>query len=235
MPSWCARRRWVGYLASCTVDRRLESRDWREVPAAFSRVFLPDLSPTRCGVGRGSSTSADGDRKSSDQCSIFVAIYKFKSFTSNYNHAAQNAPNYVIAFQGTINKSVTRFCDFKLDLLYICNRLHESSRFQLAVQAVQSIVVVAGTLRIWLAGHSLGSAMSLLAGNNVTKLGYSVDTYLFNPPSFSVPVEIIKNEKLRHRIHFTSSIVKAGLAVAVKGRHQRPQQDDSFILLSAWT
>ncbi|XVF10060.1 hypothetical protein REPUB_Repub07fG0151000 [Reevesia pubescens] len=103
--------------------------------------------------------------------------------------------------------------------------------FQLAVL---SIVAVAGTSSIWLAGHSLGSAISLLAGKNVTMMGYSVGAYLFNPPFFSVPVEIIKNEKLKHGIRFTSSIVKAGLAVAVKGSHQRPKQDDPFVLLSAW-
>ncbi|XVF12666.1 hypothetical protein REPUB_Repub08aG0138600 [Reevesia pubescens] len=102
------------------------------------------------------------------------------------------------------------------------------------MQAVQGIVAIAGTSSIWLAGHSLGSAISLLAGKNMAKMGYRIETYLFNPPFFSVPVEIIKNEKLKHGIHFTSSIVKAGLAVAVKGRHQRPQQDDPFILLSAW-
>ncbi|XVF10061.1 hypothetical protein REPUB_Repub07fG0151000 [Reevesia pubescens] len=166
--------------------------------------------------------------------SVFGAIYEFKSFTSKCNHSAQNAPNYVIAFRGTIKKSDTRSRDLKLDLLCIRNRLHESSRFQLAMQAVLSIVAVAGTSSIWLAGHSLGSAISLLAGKNVTMMGYSVGAYLFNPPFFSVPVEIIKNEKLKHGIRFTSSIVKAGLAVAVKGSHQRPKQDDPFVLLSAW-
>ncbi|XP_022734171.1 GDSL esterase/lipase At4g10955-like [Durio zibethinus] len=166
--------------------------------------------------------------------SIFGAIYEFQSFTCKYNHSGQNAPNYVIAFRGTVNKSNTRSRDLKLDLLCLRNRLHESSRFQLAIQAVQSIVTVAGTSSIWLAGHSLGSAISLLAGKNVTKMGYRVETYLFNPPFFSVPVEIIKNEKLKHGIRFTSSIVKAGLAVAVKSCHHRPQQDDPFVLLSAW-
>ncbi|XVF50990.1 hypothetical protein PTKIN_Ptkin04bG0147500 [Pterospermum kingtungense] len=165
--------------------------------------------------------------------SIFGAIYEFKSFPFNYNHSAQNAPNYVIAFRGTINKSNTRSRDLKLDLMCIRNRLRESSRFQIAMQAVQSIVAVAGSSSIWLAGHSLGSAISLLAGKNVTKMGYRVETYLFNPPFFSVPVEIIKSEKLKHGIRFTSSVVKAGLA-AVKGRHQRPQQDDPFTLLSGW-
>ncbi|XP_022737639.1 GDSL esterase/lipase At4g10955-like [Durio zibethinus] len=166
--------------------------------------------------------------------SIFGAIYKFNSFAFNYNHSAQSAPNYVIAFRGTINKSDSMSRDLKLDLLSIRNKLHESSRFQLAMQAVQRIVAVAGTSSIWLAGHSLGSAISLLAGKNVTKMGYGIETYLFNPPFFSVPLGIIKNEKLKHGIRFTNSIVKAGIAVAVKGCHQRRQQDDPFVLLSAW-
>ncbi|OMP02223.1 putative triacylglycerol lipase [Corchorus olitorius] len=165
--------------------------------------------------------------------SIFGAIYGFKSFAFDYNHLAQNAPNYVIAFRGTITKSDSRSRDLKLDLLCICNRLHESSRFQLAMQAVQNMAAVAGTSNIWLAGHSLGSAISLLAGKNATRMGYCVETYLFNPPFLSVPVEKIKSEKLKHGIRYTSSMVKAGLA-AVKGSHQRVQQDDPFVLLSAW-
>ncbi|KAK8569607.1 hypothetical protein V6N13_046656 [Hibiscus sabdariffa] len=164
--------------------------------------------------------------------SIFGAIYEFKSFTSEFNRSAQNAPDYVVAFRGTINKSNTMSRDLKLDIRCVRNRLHETSRFQLAMQAVQSIIDVAGTSRIWLAGHSLGSAISLLVGKNVTKMGYSVEAYLFNPP-FSASIEMIKDGKLKDGIRITTSIVKAGLAAA-KGHHRSPQPDDPFMLLSKW-
>ncbi|XVF12665.1 hypothetical protein REPUB_Repub08aG0138500 [Reevesia pubescens] len=45
--------------------------------------------------------------------SILGAIYEFKSFTFNYKHSTQNAPKYVIAFRGTINKSNIRSRDLK--------------------------------------------------------------------------------------------------------------------------
>ncbi|KAE8676179.1 GDSL esterase/lipase [Hibiscus syriacus] len=166
--------------------------------------------------------------------SIFGAIYEYKFSHFNHNYSAQNSPHYVIAFQGTITKSNTRSRDLKLDFLCVRNRLHESSRFQLAMQTVESIFVVAGNSRIWLTGHSLGSAISLLIGKNMTKMGYNVEAYLSNSPFLSAPVEGIKNEKLKHGIHFTSSVVKAGLAVAVKGRNHRPDKDDPFSSLSSW-
>lgn len=68
----------------------------------------------------------------------------------------------------------------------------------------------------------------------MTKMGYNVEAYLFNPPFLSAPVEGIKSEKLKQGIRFTSSVVKAGLAFAVKGRNLRHEQDDPFSSLSAW-
>ncbi|KAK9045153.1 hypothetical protein V6N11_059042 [Hibiscus sabdariffa] len=174
--------------------------------------------------------------------SIFGAIYEFKFSNFNHNHSAQKSPHYVVAFRGTINKSNTRSRDLKLDFLCVRNRLHESSRFQQAMQAVESIFAVAENSRIWLTGHSLGSAISLLVGKNMTKMGYNVEAYLFNPPFLSAPVEGIKSEKLKHGIRFTSSVVKAGLAAAVKGlnhnhnkhNNHRPEKDESFSSLSGW-
>ena len=166
--------------------------------------------------------------------SIFGAIYELKSFACNFTCSFQKAPKYVIAFRGTIRKRESILRDVKLDILCLCNKLQQSSRFQVAMQALQHILHLAGASNIWLTGHSLGSAIALLGGKNMTKLGYPIETYLFNPPFFSAPLEKMKSEKLKHGIHFTSSVVKAGLAVAVKGRHQKPQQDDTFVALSSW-
>uniref|UniRef100_A0A5B6ZBU8 Putative Lipase class 3-related protein n=1 Tax=Davidia involucrata TaxID=16924 RepID=A0A5B6ZBU8_DAVIN len=166
--------------------------------------------------------------------SIFGAIYEFKFPASNYNYLAKNPPRFVVAFRGTINKPGTRSQDLKLNLQVICNGLQKSSRFQLAMQAVQNMVAVAGAANIWLAGHSLGSAIALLAGKNMVKMHCPVETYLFNPPFSSAPIERIKNQKLKHGIRFVSSVITAGVAVAVKGHRQRSQQNNSFVGLSAW-
>ncbi|PPD79064.1 hypothetical protein GOBAR_DD24005 [Gossypium barbadense] len=105
---------------------------------------------------------------------------------------------------------------------------------QQAMQAAESLFSVYRNSSIWLTGHSLGSAISLLIGKNMTKMGYNVEAYLFNPPFLSAPVEGIKSERLKHGIRFTSSVVKAGLAFAVKGRNLRHEQNDPFTSLSSW-
>ncbi|XP_057951606.1 GDSL esterase/lipase At4g10955-like [Malania oleifera] len=168
-------------------------------------------------------------------CSIFGAIYEYK-FPSPYcnNYSAPDAPRYVIAFRGTLPKPDSMPQDLKLDLKFIRNKLHLSSRFQLAMQAIQNMVAVVGAANIWLAGHSLGSAMALLAGKNMAKAGCTLETYLFNPPFASAPIEWIKDQKLKHGIRLTTSVFTAGLAVAVNGHLQRSQQDGQFVVISAW-
>ncbi|XP_059667227.1 GDSL esterase/lipase At4g10955-like [Cornus florida] len=166
--------------------------------------------------------------------SIFGAIYEFK-FPASYCYGmAPNPPRFVIAFRGTIPKPDTRSQDLKLDLQFICNRLQQSSRFQLAMQEVQNMAAVAGAANIWLAGHSLGSAIALLAGKKMVKTGCPIETYLFNSPFISAPIEQFKNHKVKHGIRITSSVIKAGVAVALKGHQQRRQENDTFVVLSAW-
>ncbi|KAK3005707.1 hypothetical protein RJ639_017295 [Escallonia herrerae] len=168
--------------------------------------------------------------------SIFGAIYEFRCPSSYPNHFGQhqNPPKYVIAFRGTIPKSSTGSQDLRLDLKVIGNRLEESSRFLLAMQAVQNMVAFAGAANTWLAGHSLGSAIALLAGRNMVKMGCHLESYLFNPPFISVPVERIKHEKLKHGVRFLSSAITAGLAIAINGRDQSSQTQYPFAALSTW-
>ncbi|OMO88382.1 hypothetical protein CCACVL1_08429 [Corchorus capsularis] len=169
--------------------------------------------------------------------SIFGAIYEFNSS----GIPQQNVPpRYVIAFRGTLNTPASISRDLKLDFLCICNRLHVSSRFQLAMKYVENIAATAKAdgSNIWLAGHSLGSAMALLAGKNLvmTKMGCNlVEAYLFNPPFLSAPIELLKNPVLKNGIRFTSSVVNAALTMAIKGRHRKPEKDDLFTALSGWT
>ncbi|XP_065633923.1 GDSL esterase/lipase At4g10955-like [Quercus suber] len=125
--------------------------------------------------------------------SICGAIYEYK-----YPSPALNIPQYVIAFRGTILESDTVSRDFKLNLQSILNNLHRSSRFQLAMHCVHNTVALSRGASVWLAGHSLGSAMALLVGKNMAKIGYFLETYLFNPPFLSLPIEGgFKNETLK--------------------------------------
>lgn len=164
--------------------------------------------------------------------SYFGAIYESKFPNSHFNPA----PKYVIAFRGTIAKKGNRSQDFKLDLGLIRNNLHTSSRFHIGLQTVQSIVQNHGVSDIWLAGHSLGSSIALLIGRDMVKMGIHLETYLFNPPFTSLPIEkIMTNEKLKHGIRFAHSVLTAGLASAVNiHRPKPPHKIDPFALLSAW-
>ncbi|XP_027076675.2 GDSL esterase/lipase At4g10955-like isoform X1 [Coffea arabica] len=169
-----------------------------------------------------------------DDLSFFGSIYELRLPHSSCNYLAQTPPKYVVAFRGTITKPGSSSQDLKLDLQFMKNKLQHSSRFHLGLQAVQNIVSKGGGENIWLAGHSLGSAIALLVGRNMVKLGYHLEKYLFNPSFASLPFEKIKNEKLKHGARIAVSVITAGLAAAVKLNSQKPHQDDEFRVLSAW-
>ncbi|KAI3886850.1 hypothetical protein MKW98_017202 [Papaver atlanticum] len=165
--------------------------------------------------------------------STFGAIYESKHKTNNYYSA--RIPRYVIAFRGTTIKKHSVSQDVKLDLQLIKHGLHQSQRFGIAMQAVQNMVSVAGACNVWLAGHSLGSSIAMLAGKNMAKTGNLLEAYLFNTPFISAPIQRIKDEKVRHGVRIASSLVKAGLTIAIKGKQDSQKSDDPFSVLSAWT
>ncbi|KAL3521643.1 hypothetical protein ACH5RR_019792 [Cinchona calisaya] len=164
--------------------------------------------------------------------SVFACIYKLQ-----HNHRSHpSAPNYVVAFRGTIKKPDTIFQDLKLDIQATFNRLEKSSRFRLGMKAVEDIVAEAGAENVWLAGHSLGSAIALLIGRNMVKRGFLLQTYLFNPPYISLPLELIKNKKFKFAVRYAKSHITARIAT-VSGR--RPETipgspEDPFTVLSKW-
>ncbi|OVA00975.1 Lipase [Macleaya cordata] len=166
--------------------------------------------------------------------SIFGAIYEFKPPASDCIHLTQGAPRYVIAFRGTITKGDSFSQDLKLDIDFIRNGLHQTSRSELAIQAVRNVVAASGDLNIWLTGHSLGSAMALLAGKNMARTGIFLEAFLFNPPYLSAPIERIKDKKLKHGIRIAGSLITAGLTIAMKRHHNNPRSENPFFALSPW-
>ncbi|KAK9103893.1 hypothetical protein Sjap_021147 [Stephania japonica] len=168
-----------------------------------------------------------------DNPCIVGAVYEYKP-ASDCKNSTEGAPRCVIAFRGTITKGYALVQDLKLDLLFIKNRLHPTPRFEIAMQAVRNIVAAYGDLNVWLAGHSLGSAMSMFAGKNMAKSGIFLEAYLFNPPYFSAPIENIKDEEMKHIIRTAKSVIKAGITVATIGRQERTTWEDQFLLLSPW-
>ncbi|CAI9762481.1 unnamed protein product [Fraxinus pennsylvanica] len=161
--------------------------------------------------------------------SIFGAIFK-----SDPNYiGGQGPPKYVIAFRGTVNKQENVTQDYKQNLQLFLNKLEKSPRVRAGMNVAMNVVQEAnGPGNVLLAGHSAGSSIALLIGRKMVEAGYNLETYLFNPPFLSFPIEQIKNETLKKCLRFGKSIVIAGLASAANGGHW--PTSDPFIVLSSW-
>ncbi|KAB2000888.1 hypothetical protein ES319_D12G262700v1, partial [Gossypium barbadense] len=117
-----------------------------------------------------------------------------------------------------------------------CNdSIDRSPRYVIAFRAVRNMVAMVGDSSVWLAGHSLGAAMAMLAGKTIAKTGNFLEAFLFNPPFLSAPIERINYGNVKHGLRFASSFITAGLVLATKGNSQTSQSEDPFFILSAWT
>nr|GMD05526.1 GDSL esterase/lipase At4g10955-like [Ipomoea batatas]GMD11787.1 GDSL esterase/lipase At4g10955-like [Ipomoea batatas] len=170
--------------------------------------------------------------------SIFGAVYEYTPPGCNSNELAVKCPRYVIAFRGTITKGDAFSRDLELDMHIIRNELHFSSRFETGIQAVRNVVATFGSSNIWLAGHSLGAAIAMLAGKTMAKTGVFLEAFLFNSPYLSAPVERIKDKKVKHGIRIATSVITAGLAFASSVKSNNRQKNlsrgSSFAAISRW-
>lgn len=170
-----------------------------------------------------------------DDSSIFGAIFEYKHFPQCYS---QSVPRYIIAFRGTLIKRRTCTSDIKLDIRIILHRLCVSSRYQVAIQAVENMVAKHGHSNMWLAGHSLGAAIALQVGKDLARKEHFLETYLFNPPFPITPIErLIRSQRLKDSLRYARSLITARLASAVKRRESLDvddQDDASFAKLSSW-
>ncbi|GAU12462.1 hypothetical protein TSUD_229960 [Trifolium subterraneum] len=168
--------------------------------------------------------------------SIFGAIYEFKPPQSMWIDTLHRSPRYVIAFRGTTIKPESFFRDMKLDLKILRHGLHRTSRSKIATETVRNMVASVGGngSNIWLAGHSLGSCIALHAAKTMAKSGIFIESFLFNPPFPSAPLDqIINSEGMKHGIRFVGSMLTAGLATAMNS-DKKSSSFDSFAALSDW-
>ncbi|KAI3938861.1 hypothetical protein MKW92_012484 [Papaver armeniacum] len=124
--------------------------------------------------------------------SIFGAVFEFKPKSNNYDYP-KGAPRYVIAFRGTVLTEDTAVRDILLDINVFMNNLHHKS-----------------PSRIWLAGHSLGSAIAMLAGKTMAKRGILLVSYLFNPPFVAFLFENIGSRTVKNGIDLASRLLTYG-------------------------
>ncbi|MCL7046130.1 hypothetical protein MKW94_014788 [Papaver nudicaule] len=156
--------------------------------------------------------------------SIFGAVYEFIPKPKN-NHSIE-APTYVIAFRGTMIRKETWARDMKLNIKIMKNKLHRSSCIEKAIQAVKSKASVKGAT-IWLAGHSMGSAIAMLAGKDMAKTGKFLASYLFNPPFVAYPMK-------SGILVATTFMITAAATVFVRDNQERQHSENVFNDLSKW-
>lgn len=169
-----------------------------------------------------------------DDSSIFGAIFQYKHFPQ---YRSQNVPRYIIAFRGTLIRRRTCTSDIKLDIRVLLHRLCVSSRYQVAIQAVENMVAKHGHSNMWLAGHSLGSAIALQVGKDMARKENFLETYLFNPPFPITPIERLRSQRLKDNLRYARSFITARLATAVKRSEpldRADQYDTNFVKLSSW-
>ncbi|VVB17398.1 unnamed protein product [Arabis nemorensis] len=163
--------------------------------------------------------------------SIYGAIFEY-NFSYNYQNfpSLRVPPRYVIAFRGTILTSKTCFSDVRHNLRCIYD-----TRFEHAMHAIHNMVVKHSDTSVWLAGHSLGADLALLAGKTMARFGFFLEAYIFNPPKWSIPLEtLIKCEVLNGGIRFAGSLFKAGVAKIFKDLDQ-VQENDQAMNIVRWT
>ncbi|KAK8564927.1 hypothetical protein V6N13_020057 [Hibiscus sabdariffa] len=169
-----------------------------------------------------------------DDDSIFGAVFKYNP--STYHSSIDRSPLYVIAFRGTLFKLKSYRRDIKLDIKIIRNGLHETSRFKTAMKAVQDVVSLAGVSNVWLTGHSLGASIAILAGKEMAKIGNFMDSFTFNPPFVSPPIEGIKSKKVKQGLRYIGTSIKVGVSIAAAAAAAAANDghNNSFAAMSGW-
>lgn len=166
--------------------------------------------------------------------SVFGAVYKWSKKAAGVPFRPPGAPKIVVAFRGTITKPGSLVGDLKLDLQILRNGLHTTARFRTAFDAVKKYVCDRGRENVWIAGHSLGAAMAMLAGRRMGEEGQFLVAHLFNPPFLSAPVDRIKDKKVKRGLHIAGTVVAAGLALALKDKRSLTESHNAFFALRPW-
>uniref|UniRef100_A0A1J3JPA8 GDSL esterase/lipase n=1 Tax=Noccaea caerulescens TaxID=107243 RepID=A0A1J3JPA8_NOCCA len=167
--------------------------------------------------------------------SIYGAIFEYKYYNYYENiPSLRTPPRYVIAFRGTILKADTWFRDAANNLRIIFDSLHQGTRFAHAMFAIHKMVAKYNDASVWLTGHSLGAGLALLAGKTMARYGFFLETYIFNPPVSSFPLEqLFHSRVIKGAIRIAGCLVKAGVAKILK--NLEVQDNDLSTNIASWT
>lgn len=155
---------------------------------------------------------------------IYGAVFEYERYNlCQSTPDVKLPPRYVIAFRGTDLGAETWVGDVKLDLRCVFNTLHRAARLVHAIEVIKrfkTMVVEHREPAMWLAGHSLGAGLALVAGKSMVKDDTLLETHIFNPPISSIPLEkILRSKKLKAVCRIAGSVVKATLAMVLKDLH----------------
>jgi hypothetical protein len=140
-----------------------------------------------------------------------------------------SAPEYVVAFRGTLLAHHKYMDELLQDFWVLFNALTDYSRFKRTNPVIDSYTSKSDS--VWLAGHSLGASMALEIGrNHMLEMGRSIPTFLFNPPHVSLAAAL--QEKWKTALYTASSVLKFSLANMLPGYHRRTKQ--LFEKLAPW-
>ncbi|KAM0822428.1 hypothetical protein ACQ4PT_071499 [Festuca glaucescens] len=170
---------------------------------------------------------------------IFGAIYEYAA-PAGAPPRHPSAPQYVVAFRGTMLRHPKAIQDVFLDGKIVLNCLKGSNRSQRAHAAVDTLLATIAKRKescvVWLAGHSLGASLALDVGRTMMEeQGLSLPTFLFNPPQVSLapainllqPTEVAKTD-----LYAVNHLFKAGLGLIHTPHRQRMEK--LFERLSPW-
>jgi len=167
--------------------------------------------------------------------SIFGCIFKYKAPKNTSKPqdipSPHRPPKYVIAFRGTVLKKRTIVRDLIMDALLLFNL---KTKYKNSLDPVHDIIDEVGSENVWLAGHSLGAAIALQVGKTMARETHYIETYLFNPPFCSLPVEMVPSRKLKTGYRMARNVVTAGALAMKSAIHRNQQSNDEFSKFCQW-
>ncbi|XP_019090222.1 PREDICTED: GDSL esterase/lipase At4g10955-like [Camelina sativa] len=170
-------------------------------------------------------------RLNDDDGSIYGAVFEYKNYSVYQNNPHVKVPQYVMAFRGTVLNSKTLICDFTLVIQCMLNTLHRGGRPKHAFEEIRGMVDKHSDSVIWLAGHSSGAALALIAGKTMTRSGCFLESHIFNPPFSSIPIEQIPGGSLfKHVFQTAKSVVKSTIGAIVN----LPQNQEDKSKVASW-
>eukprot|EP00250_Pteridium_aquilinum_P023062 c2613_g2_i1 orf=280-1443(-) len=144
-------------------------------------------------------------------------------------------PIMVVALRGTMLYHADSLQkDMLANFYVVLHQLHTTARFAMALKSIRQVIDQVGSENVSVAGHSLGAALALLAGQTLASEGALVDTHLFNPPFPSPPLERIKSRRWKLALNLAGMACATSLSYLLLDKNNRQTSSQAFFSLQGW-